>query len=269
MLESLGLEPPVEARHSTGVRPVLAVVLGCKLAALLVCFGAPWTAAALWFGSEFFLAFHVFVPRAEGLGRVYRRFETDRREVWLTIDDGPDPADTPRILELLAQHGARATFFVIGKHAAAHPGLVRAIIEAGHEVAHHTQTHPLKTFWCAFPARVRRELDEALAVLQGLGVQPRWFRPPAGHKNVWLHPALAARNLPCVAWTTRGLERSGLGVEGVVTRLKRRVCPGAILLLHEGPRVPAPIRVVAIGRLLEYLHAEGYACVLPEPNQLR
>ena len=66
-----------------------------------------------------------------------------RPEVWLTIDDGPDPEDTPRILELLAAHGARATFFVIGENAAAHPGLIRAIAAAGHEVAHHTHTHPL------------------------------------------------------------------------------------------------------------------------------
>ncbi|HEY0947410.1 MAG TPA: polysaccharide deacetylase family protein [Opitutaceae bacterium] len=251
------------------MRPVLAVVLGSKLLAVLVCLRAPWTAAALWFGSEFLLAFHVFVPRAQGLGRVYRRFDTSRREVWLTIDDGPDPADTPRILALLARHGARATFFVIGRKAAAHPELVRAIVAAGHEVGHHTQTHPLKTFWCAPPARVRRELDQACAVLRAAGVAPRWFRPPAGHKSPWLHPALAARRLPCVAWTARGLERSGLDVEGVAARLTRRVRPGAILLLHEGPRVPAPIRVAAIARVLEHLSAEGYTCVLPEPEQLR
>lgn len=251
------------------MRPLLAVILGSKLIALLVCSRAPWTAAALWFGSELCLAFHIFVPRAQGLGRVYRRFETERREVWLTLDDGPDSLDTPRILELLKWHGARATFFVIGRNAAANPGLIQAILAAGHEVAHHTQTHPLKTFWCARPSRVRRELDEGLATLRGLGVEPRRFRPPAGHKNVWLHPALVTRRLPCVAWTARGLERSGLDVEGVVARLTRRVRPGAILLLHEGPRVPPAIRVAAIARLLEYLSAAGYACVVPEPEQLR
>src|SRR5882757_3247428 len=122
----------------------------------------PAAAVALWFGPDLLLAYHLFVLGSQGLLRMHRRFATPRREVWLTIDDGPDPEDTPQLLALLAAHGARATFFVIGEKAAAHPALIRAITAAGHDVAHHTHTHPLGTFWCATPARVARELDAGL-----------------------------------------------------------------------------------------------------------
>ena len=188
--------------------------------------------------------------------------------MWLTIDDGPDPEDTPRILELLSAHGARATFFVIGKNAALHPELIRAIAAAGHEVAHHTYTHPLGWFWCASPKKVGWELDAGLEVLREAGVRPIRFRPPAGIKNLWLASALRTRGLTCIGWSARGLERWHTVAEPVATRVLRHLAPGAILLLHEGPRVPAAIRVAAIRRVLERLHEQGYQCVIPAPEQL-
>jgi len=242
--------------------------LAGKVAAVIVGWTAPVTALALWFGPDLLLAYHVFVPRAQGLVRTHLRFTTPRREVWLTIDDGPDPEDTPRILELLATHGAHATFFVIGEKAAHHPELVRAIAAAGHEVALHTQTHPAASFWCASPARVRRELDAGLETLQLAGLRPTRFRPPAGIKNLWLASALRVRGLSCIGWSARGLERRPGDAEAVAARALRQVAPGAILLLHEGPRVPSPIRVVAIRRALERLAAQGYRCVVPTPEQL-
>lgn len=247
---------------------LLILNLTGKVATVLLARTAPVTALALWFGPDLLLAYHVFVPRAQGLVRVHRRFTTPRREVWLTIDDGPDPEDTPRILDLLAAHAAHATFFVIGEKAARHPGLICAIAAAGHEVAHHTQTHPAASFWLASPARVRRELDAGLKTLRFVGVTPTRFRPPAGIKNLWLAPALRARELDCIGWSARGLERRPGDAETVATRVLRHVTRGAILLLHEGPRVPAPIRVEAIRRVLERLDELGYQCVVPGPEQL-
>lgn len=240
--------------------------LAGKSAALFVGLAAPGPALALWLAPDVVLAYHLFVPRAQGLVPMQRRFATPRREVWLTLDDGPDPVDTPRILELLAAHGARVTFFVIGENAARHPELIRAIVAAGHEVAHHTHTHPHGSFWCASPARVRRELDTALAVLRAAGVRPTRFRPPAGIKNLWLASALRARSLACIGWSARGLERRGRDAEAVAARTTRHLAPGAILLLHEGDRVPAAIRVTAIRRVLERLREQGYRCVVPAPG---
>jgi len=247
---------------------LLIVNLAGKVAALVVCRASPGTALALWFGPDALLAYHVFAHQAQGLVRSRRRFATAKREVWLTLDDGPDPEDTPRILALLAAHGAHATFFVIGDKAAAHPTLIRTIVAGGHEVAHHTQTHPLKWFWCASRATVRRELDAGLATLRAAGVEPTRFRSPAGIKNLWLAAALRERGLTCIGWSARGLERWHRDPGSVATQVLRFVRPGAILLLHEGPGVPAPIRVEAIRRTLDRLGEQGYRCVVPEAEQL-
>ena len=242
--------------------------LAGKLAAFLMGWTSPAAALALWFLPDFLLAYHVFVPGAQGLVRVHGRFSTVKREVWLTIDDGPDPEDTPRILQLLAAHRARATFFVIGEKAAAHPELVRAIAAAGHEIGHHTHTHPVGTFWCASPARVRRELDAGLEALRAFEVRPARFRAPVGIKNLWLASALRVRGLVCIGWSARGLERWRGDAEAVAARAVCGLAPGAILLLHEGPRVPVAIRVEGIRRVLEHLKEQGYQCVVPRLEQL-
>ncbi|MDB6113910.1 MAG: acetyl xylan esterase [Lacunisphaera sp.] len=186
------------------MRLLLIFNLAGKVAALLLFSTAPAAAVLCWFAPDVWLAYNLFAHQSQGLVRTHRRFATDRREVWLTIDDGPDPEDTPRILKLLAEHGAHATFFVIGEKAARHPALIDAIAGAGHEVGHHTHTHPIGTFWFASPARVSRELDGALAVLREAGEKPTRFRPPAGVKNLWLEAALRARGLTCIGWSARG-----------------------------------------------------------------
>jgi peptidoglycan/xylan/chitin deacetylase (PgdA/CDA1 family) len=247
---------------------LLIINLAGKIAALAVAWSSPGTALALWFVPDCLLGYHLFAHQAQGLVRSPRRFTTAQREVWLTIDDGPDPEDTPRILALLAQHDAHATFFVIGQNVAAHPELIHAIVAAGHEVAHHTHTHPLAWFWCASPAKVRFELEAGFAELRATGVRPIRFRSPAGIKNPWLARALRDRSLTCIGWTARGLERWHKDPESVATQILRGVSPGAILLLHEGPRVPRAIRVEAIRRVLERLSEQGYRCVVPRAEQL-
>jgi len=247
---------------------LLILNLAGKVAAICLWRTTPGIALAFWFLPDGLVLYHLFVPRAQGLVVMHRRFTTAQREVWLTIDDGPDPDDTPRLLALLAEHGARATFFVIGENAARHPELIQQITAAGHEVAHHTHTHPVGTFWCASPARVGRELDTCLDALRAAGVMPTRFRPPVGIKNLWLASALRARGLTCVGWSARGLERWRGDAEIVAARATRGLAPGAILLLHEGPRVPPAIRVQGIRRVLERLREEGYRCVVPEPDQL-
>lgn len=263
-----GLQPETRAGRAWGVWLLVLVNLAGKIAAVAVGTTAPAVAVALWLGPDALIAYHVFVFRTQGVGRMHRRFATTRREVWLTIDDGPDPEDTPRILALLAAHGARATFFVIGEQVNAHPGLVRAMVAGGHEVAHHTQTHPLYSFWCASPTRLGRELDEGLAALGAAGVRPTRFRPPAGTRNLWLGRALAGRGLTCIGWSARGRESWCADAETVVRRVTCGLAPGAILLLHEGSRLPQAIRVHAIRRVLERLQELGYRCVVPSAEQV-
>ena len=248
---------------------IVALNLGCKVFAVLIGRHAPGSAFALWFTPDALLAYHMFSPNAQGLLRAPRRFATNAREVWLTIDDGPDPDDTPHILAHLAAHHARATFFLVGENALAHPALVRDIARTGHEIAHHTHTHPHFSFWCASPARLCLELDRGFAAIAAaVDARPARFRPPAGIKNIFLKSVLHSRGLVCIGWSARGLERSHREPTAAAASAVRDLAPGAILLLHEGPRVPRAIRVEAIRLVLAHLAAHGYRCVIPTAAQL-
>ena len=218
---------------------------------------------------DFFLLYHLLAPSAQGLGRVFTRFETDRAEIWLTIDDGPHDLDTPRILDVLARFGAKATFFLIGERAARHPELVREILRRGHGVGHHTHTHPTRMFWCIGPGRVRRELDDSLAVYQQNDTRPQWFRPPVGIKNFFLHTALRERSLSHVAWSIRSYDSVIRDPARVVKRIMARLKPGSIVLMHEGDQLDRRVRVHAVEQLLIALKTRNYTCVLPTREQLR
>lgn len=251
-------------------RSTFLTLLACKLVAITLACVRFWPEAAfVYFVPDLWVLYHLFVPSAQGLCRNFTRFDTARQEVWLTIDDGPDETDTPQLLDLLDQHHAKATFFVIGERAARHPELMREIIRRGHEVGHHTQTHPAATFWCASQTRVQAQLDDTLAVLRSSSIRPRWFRPPVGIKNFLLPAALAARDLQCVGWSIRSGDCLSRRPETVVAKVMRRLRPGAIVLLHEGPSVPQAVRVKAIALFLEALAAQNYRCILPAPGQLR
>lgn len=251
-------------------RRAWTLVIGFKLlsVALWVMGGANALAWALWAGVDVFLLYNLFVPSGQGFGRVVTHFETDRNEIWLTIDDGPCPEDTPRILDALDRHQARATFFLIGERAERYPELVAEILRRGHEVAHHTHTHPARSFWCAGPKRVRAELDRALEAFKRAGAAPRWFRPPVGIKNFFLHRELAKRGLTCIGWTIRSYDSKINDPQRVVDRVMSRIRPGAIVLMHEGERLNPAVRVRAIDLLLTASLARGLQCTRPREAQL-
>jgi peptidoglycan/xylan/chitin deacetylase (PgdA/CDA1 family) len=253
------------------IRPLLGCALAAKaVAAVLWCCTTQHLAATvLFFAPDPFVLYALFVPSAQGVCRSYTRFVTTRPAVWLTIDDGPDEHDTPRILDLLDHHAARATFFVIGERAARLPDLMREIVRRGHTVGHHTHTHPAATFWCASPWRLTTELDGASSTLGGNGIQTLWFRPPVGIKNLLLENALTKRGLRSVGWTARSGDCQSHSPEQLVSTLEHKLKPGSILLLHEGPSVRPAVRVRGIALVLEALSARGLKCELPNEGQLR
>ncbi|MET0263826.1 MAG: polysaccharide deacetylase family protein [Rariglobus sp.] len=253
------------------MNPTLLMLIALKTGAMAgwLC-GLPlgW-ACVIFFSTDAWFLYQIFAPKSSAILKTFTRFETTRNEVWLTIDDGPDPLDTPRILELLDRHEAKATFFVIGERAARHPKLIADITQRGHEIAHHTHTHPVGSFWCASRQRVQRELDQTLEVLAAHRIRPRYFRCPVGIKNLFLRHELSLRGLHCIGWNVRSCDSFARAPDAVVQRVLRNVHPGAILLVHEGPPVRPNVRVQAIAGILEGLQKRGLRCVLPDVAQLR
>jgi peptidoglycan-N-acetylglucosamine deacetylase len=180
-----------------------------------------------------------------------------RREVALTIDDGPDPEVTPRVLDLLDAANAKASFFCIGRIAEQHPALCRDIVRRGHRVENHGYAHS-DAFSLFGPGAMRRDIVRAQATLAGLtGEAPRFFRATAGLRNPFLDPVLHGLGLTLATWTRRAYDTRTGDPERVFQRLSQHLGPGDIVLMHDGhcARTPAgePVILVVLPRLLQTL----------------
>ena len=199
-------------------------------------------------------------PRSRLLGPNWTRLPAAaaaRGEVAITIDDGPDPDVTPRMLDALARFGATATFFCIGERVERHPDLVRRIARAGHAIENHGDTHR-HTFSLLGPAALEREVARAQARIAAIGgIAPAFFRAPAGLRNPLLEPVLVRHDLRLASWSRRGFDTVSRDPDRVFDRLTRRLRGGEILLLHDGHTARAangaPIGAVVLPRLLETL----------------
>lgn len=219
------------------------------------------------FLSHLLFCYATFAPQCEWWGPIISSFHTSQREVWITIDDGPSPTHTPRILEILERYDARATFFVIGKRAQESPELVEEIVRRGHELANHTFAHRSSTFWCSSPGRVAEEINCCADVLEKqIAKSSMLFRAPAGIKNPFVHPALARRKMLLIGWTVRGLDTVLRHASDVSERIFQNVRPGAIILLHEGHRIgrDPDFHPRCLELTLRGLTERGYRFVIPQ-----
>ena len=224
------------------------------------------------FLSHLLLLYPTLRANCQWFGPVMRSFETDKPEVWLTIDDGPSPAHTGAMLDLLDQFNARATFFVIGSRAEQYPHLLTEILSRGHEIANHTYSHPSGSFWMAGPRRIGLEIDLCAELLRTDQERPaRFFRAPVGLKNLFVHPELKRRRLALVGWAIRGLDTIRRDPAQVARRILRATKPGSIIVLHEGHRtVKNPeFNPRCLELTLSGLTEQGYQCVIPRLEQLR
>ena len=207
-------------------------------------------------------------PRSTWLGPNLRRLPAAaiaRREVALTIDDGPDPDVTPAVLDALDAAGARATFFCIAARAEAHPALCREIVARGHSVENHSHRHS-HTFSLlgtrAFAAEIGRAQD---ALARITGQRPRFFRAPAGLRNPFLDPVLCRQSLRLVSWTRRGFDTQRRDPADVLARLTRHLAAGDILLLHDGNAARGangrPVVLDVVPALLARVNAAGLRAV--------
>ncbi|MGB6355429.1 MAG: polysaccharide deacetylase family protein, partial [Steroidobacteraceae bacterium] len=180
--------------------------------------------------------------------------------VAITIDDGPDPAVTPRVLSQLAEHGALATFFCVGVRVERYAELAREIVSRGHHIENHTQRHR-HSFSLLGPGAMLEEISAAQdSILSVTGSSPRFFRAPAGLRNPFLDPVLTRLQLRLVSWTRRGFDTVNANADDVYRRLANSLQDGDILLLHDGnaarSRAGAPVILEVLPRLLEALAAK-------------
>jgi peptidoglycan-N-acetylglucosamine deacetylase len=138
-------------------------------------------------------------PRAQLFGPTVCRTNSSRH-LALTFDDGPNPAITPKLLDLLDRYNAQATFFVVGRFVRECPQLVREIIARGHLVGNHTDSHP-NLIYCSASETRNQLLRCNVAVATITGSAPKWFRPPYGARSPWLGGVAREFSLPVVMWT--------------------------------------------------------------------
>lgn len=205
------------------------------------------TAAGLWPRSRWLGPNWVHLPAASGI----------RGEVAITIDDGPDPAVTPRVLAQLAEVGAAATFFCVGERVRRYPELAREILRQGHVIENHSQRHR-HDFSLLGPKRMHREIAEAQAsIAEVTGSIPAFFRAPAGLRNPFLQPLLDDLQLRLASWTRRGFDTVNGNPDVIYNRLAASLRGGDILLLHDANaargRAELPVILDVLPRLLDTL----------------
>lgn len=185
------------------------------------------------------------------------RVRTDRREVALTFDDGPDPKWTPHVLQLLRRHRAHATFFMVGERVRRHPELARRVIAEGHEIGNHSWTHVRLDHCDRTEARDQvRRADGAIAAVTG--TTPTLFRPPWGLIDPVGMLAAAEAGHRVVLWSS--LIR-GRTPQSDLQRTVAHTTPGAIILGHDGGPTPRAELMTAFDALLGKLTADNYRFV--------
>lgn len=198
---------------------------------------------------------HIVRPRPV-LEPAFWRAAPQQKLVALTFDDGPRPGITEQILDILTREQVPATFFVIGRHAAASPDLVMRLAQAGMEIGNHSFSHP--NLARASDATIRHELVRTNACVEHVtGIAPQWFRPPGGNLSERVSRIAASLGLQACMWTVNGEQKELEGSAPLAAHILAGVRPGAIVLLHNG-RQPT---VTALPKIIGELRRRGYTFV--------
>jgi peptidoglycan-N-acetylglucosamine deacetylase len=178
----------------------------------------------------------------------------------LTFDDGPD-IYTPDVLDLLAQHGVKASFFVIGKKASKRPELIRRMIAEGHRVENHSWSHPHLPQLT--PTQVTTELSSATAAIMAAGAPPPVFvRAPFGEVNPAIQQIVSDQHLKVIRWTIDTNDWRGASPHDIARAVLDRPAPDAVVLMHDGLR-ETPNTLQALPEIITGLRAAGYCLGFP------
>ncbi len=230
--------------------------------ALIAALGGPiaplWLLGVVGFFYVGILAWGSLDPSLEMYGDVLWRAPEAGARVALTFDDGPDPMTTPLVLDALRAAGAKATFFVLGQRAEAHPELMQRIADEGHGIGLHSYDHN-RLYAFLTPAAVAADIGRCQSIVElTTGLRPIWFRPPVGQLSPRTMAGVRRADAVVTGWSTRG--RDGLvttDADQVFRRVAPALRPGAIVLLHDawerpdGAPASGPAGIAALPRLLE------------------
>lgn len=245
---------------------LLLLVTNASLALLYPFSLSRLLSVAIIYGAVTLLVLYLlFHPRNQWL--VANRSRVDGAGcVALTFDDGPDPVDTPKLLDLLRQKGVKATFFVVGKRAEQYPEIVRRAWAEGHLVANHTWSHyPLFCFLT--PRRLRAEIELGTeSVRRCCGFRPRLFRSPVGLRHPLLAPYLKDAGLEYISWTIR--TRDTLTANSrVLARRMLKAASGDIILLHDHLPGGTDAMLEVLPHVIDKLRERGFQFVLAGPRE--
>ncbi|BEP13501.1 hypothetical protein acdb102_18120 [Acidothermaceae bacterium B102] len=229
-------------------------VVGVGLCAALLGTGGPAGARPL-DGPPAPTAHAASCPKPQDL-QVWR---VPTHEAMLTFDDGPNPIYTPIALRVLARYHVHATFFLVGKNAAAYPALVRRIVAAGNVIGNHSWDHA--DLAKVSPARLAYEIDHTNAVLKAItGKQPCFFRFPYGAANPAAIAAVNARGMTPYIWTVDTRDWAGASTSLIETTVWRELSShhGAVVLQHD---IQGPRSIDAVPTIISGLRARGYSFI--------
>lgn len=182
------------------------------------------------------LAYHAYSPSSQLFGAALSRCP-DPRDLALTYDDGPNDLHTERLLDVLARHEIKATFFLIGRFVKARPQIARSIVAAGHLVANHTVTHPNLLFQSR--SNIVRELSDCSQMIaDATGVVPKFFRPPFGTRRPAVLSAARELGLEPIMWDVTCFDWRRTTTDAIERHARKRIdrirTHGHIILFHDG-----------------------------------
>ncbi|MEP6936964.1 MAG: polysaccharide deacetylase family protein [Chthoniobacterales bacterium] len=187
----------------------------------------------------------------------FNSVHVDGPYVAMTFDDGPHVSLTPKLLDLLATHHMKATFFVVGENAAEHPEILQRAVREGHEIGNHSWSHPIlgKMSDEAVRSQLRRTDD---AISTAIGTRPTLLRPPYGsitaRQKHWIHDDFGYK---IIIWDVDPLDWKRPGPSVVCERIIKQTRPGSIILAHD----IHPATIAAMPATFDQLQARGFKFV--------